>query len=65
MRPLRASDPAGTPLVVTEDDGSTTETRTRSEVWPLGDGTLVVSLEGRAGGFMVQRCRAEDQPNAR
>jgi hypothetical protein len=29
------------------------ETTTRSEAWTLGDGSVVVSLEGRSGGFCL------------
>jgi hypothetical protein len=47
--------PAGTPVVVTLDDGSTEQTATRSRAWRLGNGTPVVSVEGRAGGYLLWR----------
>jgi hypothetical protein len=46
---------AGTAVTVTRDDGSLWQTRTRSDPWQLGDGTWVVALEGRAGGFRLDR----------
>ena len=47
----------GTDVTVTRDDGSEWLTKTRTEPWQLGDGTWVVALEGRAGGFSLERVR--------
>ena len=47
----------GTDVTVTRDDGSQWLTRTRTDPWQLGDGTWVVALEGRAGGFRLDRVR--------
>jgi hypothetical protein len=56
--------PAGTPVVVFEDDGRETRTRTRSLPWMLGaDGsgagghTAVVLLDDRSGGYSLSRVR--------
>lgn len=45
---------------VTLDDGSKLETRTRSQPWQLGDGTWVVLLEGRTGGYLLSRIEQID-----
>lgn len=47
--------PEGTAVYLVESDGSVTKTRTRSPVWPLGDGELVVSVEGKTGGWAIDR----------
>lgn len=49
--------PSGTPVTVTLDDGSKWQTRTRSEAWALGSGAPVVLLEGKTGGYSLERCR--------
>lgn len=46
----------GTPVVVTRDDGSTLETRTRSRAWDLC-GTPVVMVDGISGGYALHRVR--------
>jgi hypothetical protein len=53
--------PSGTAVTVTRDDGSPWLTRTRTEPWQLGDGTWVVALEGRAGGFRLDRVRRREE----
>lgn len=50
-----ARHPIGTPVVLTLDNGGKLETVTRSEVWCLGDGTPVVSVEGKTGGWLLSR----------
>ena len=52
--------PNGTDVAVTRDDGSIWLTRTRTAPWQLGDGTWVVALEGRAGGFRLDRVRRRE-----
>jgi hypothetical protein len=47
--------PSGTEVLVAEDDQTITLTRTRSETWKLGSGDHVVLLEGRTGGYSVER----------
>lgn len=55
--------PPGTSVELTNDEGQIEETKTRSEAWLLGSGTPVVMVEGRTGGYLldrikpVQRCR--------
>lgn len=39
-----------------DDMGGITATTTRSDPWQLGDGTWVVSLVGRTGGYSLERC---------
>ncbi len=53
--------PNGTAVTVTRDDGSLWQTRTRTDPWQLGDGTWVVALEGRAGGYALARVRRRDE----
>lgn len=49
--------PSGLDVTVIRDDGSRWLTRTRSEPWQLGDGTWVILLEGKAGGYALDRVR--------
>lgn len=53
-----AAHPVGTPIAVTQDDGSVVETTTRSEAWCLGHGEPVVKYAGRAGCYLLSRVRA-------
>lgn len=56
-RPLAAEACSGVHVLVVEDVGrGITLTKTRSEPWRLGDGTEVVLLEGRSGGYQLSRC---------
>ena len=43
-------------------EDSYTEETTRSEAWELGDGSPVVLLEGRSGGFSIEHLRVIPQP---
>ena len=45
----------GTEVNVLLDDGTIWRTHTRSEPWQLGHGQWVVALEGRAGGYALDR----------
>lgn len=47
--------PSGTPVIYIDDFGVPCQTVTRSEVWELGDGSPVVLLRGRTGGFILER----------
>lgn len=47
--------PSGSTVTVRLDNGNIVITTTRSEPWQLGHGTWVVSLEGRAGGYALDR----------
>ncbi len=49
--------PEGTAVTVTLDDGSTWETTTRSAPWLLGGHTAVIMLEGKSGGYALERVR--------
>lgn len=49
--------PPGTEVNLTEEGGNSTRTRTRSRAWQLGDGTPVVQVDGRSGGFRLTRIR--------
>lgn len=51
----------GTPVVLREDNGELTFTKTRSEPWRLGEthghraGPWVVLVEGKSGGYSLER----------
>ncbi len=47
--------PPGTEVLLTNDDGKIEETKTRSIAWLLGSGHPVVSVEGRTGGYSLER----------
>lgn len=47
--------PVGTSVIVKTDVKGEWQTRTRSVPWQLGDGTWVISLEGRVGGWNLER----------
>jgi len=49
--------PPETKVQLTNDDGAIEETQTRSVAWLLGDGTPVVKVDGRAGGYLLERIR--------
>ena len=50
-----ARHPSGTEVNVKLDNGDIWPTKTRSEAWVLGDHTAVVMLEGRSGGYLLER----------
>jgi hypothetical protein len=50
--------PPETPVVLTKDDGSEVETKTRSGAWLLGGHTAVVMVEGISGCYLLERVRA-------
>lgn len=47
--------PVGQPVALTEDDGSITYTQTRSIAWNLDHGTPVVRVDGKTGGYLLER----------
>jgi hypothetical protein len=51
--------PNGTPIVLTLDDGKEMLTSTRSNVWALGSGQLVCLVEGKVGGWAIERMRLQ------
>jgi hypothetical protein len=50
-------NPPGTPVVVTKDDGTRLETKTRSIAWIVGGKFPVVMVEGISGGYSLDRVR--------
>lgn len=48
-------NPIGSPCELRRDNGMILRTRTRSEAWELGHGQAVVMVEGKAGGWMLER----------
>lgn len=57
----------GIGVIVKLDDGKLWLTKTRSEAWELGHRQAVVMLEGRSGGYDLDRVRPmeiEDTPLA-
>lgn len=53
--PAHTALPSGTRVQVTLDDGSSWQTKTRSEPWRLASGHWVVLIEGRVGGYSLDR----------
>jgi hypothetical protein len=49
--------PEGTAVSVLLDNGETWHTKTRSMPWQLGHGQWVVALEGKAGGYALDRVK--------
>ena len=45
----------GTPVLLTLDDGTALATRTRSKPWQLSHGAWVVLVEGKSGGWALER----------
>ena len=50
--------PIGQPIALTEDDGSLTYTQTRSEAWELGSGQAIIKVDGKSGGYNLDRIKA-------
>lgn len=49
--------PSGSDVIYTDDFGKEHATKTRSESWELGSGDAVVMIEGKSGGYSVDRIR--------
>jgi hypothetical protein len=47
----------GIDVLLTDDFGDIHETQTRSEAWTLGGHTAVVMVEGRSGGYLLERIK--------
>ena len=47
----------GDDVIYTDDFGVEHKTKTRSQAWALGHGDAVVMIEGRSGGFDVERIK--------
>lgn len=52
------SFPVGSDVIYTDDFGKEHKTKTRSEAWTLGHGDAVVCIEGKSGGYDIQRIKA-------
>jgi hypothetical protein len=62
LEPVTEETPPGSTVVLLDDEGRAHVTRTRSSPWRIGNGTLVVSVMGRTGGYMAQRCHVLSRP---
>jgi hypothetical protein len=47
--------PTGSPVWLILDNGERLSTKTRSVAWQLGDGSPVVLVEGKTGGWHIER----------
>jgi hypothetical protein len=52
----------GAAVEITLDSGDLLQTCTRSEAWDLDSGHTLVSVEGVAGGYRIERVRPIQQP---
>ena len=50
--------PVGQPIHLKEDDGSITNTQTRSVAWETGDGNPIIQVDGKRGGYSLKRITA-------
>lgn len=50
--------PVGSDVIYTDDFGKEHKTKTRSVAWALGHGDVVVSIEGKSGGYDIKRIKA-------
>ncbi len=48
----------GQSICLTEDDGSITATQTKSQAWELGHGQAVIKVDGKRGGYSLDRIKA-------
>lgn len=58
LQEFNAAFPSGSDVIYTDDFGKEHATKTRSEAWALGHGGVVVLLEGRSGGYDIDRIKA-------
>lgn len=47
----------GHPCLLRLDNGQEVQTKTRSQAWLLGHGMAVVSVEGKSGGWDIDRVK--------
>jgi hypothetical protein len=47
--------PIGTPVNVQRDNGTITQSKTRSAAWLMGGHTAMIMVDGIAGGYMLSR----------
>jgi hypothetical protein len=57
--------PVGTKVTLIRDLGDQVETRTRSEAWVVGGGTVLIKLDGISGGYLLERVVAHALAEAR
>lgn len=50
-------NPVGSPCDLIQNDGTMLRTKTRSVAWNLGHGQAVVLVEGKTGGWELERVR--------
>lgn len=53
----------GHPCLLRLDDGTEIPTRTRSWAWLTGGGHALVSVEGKAGGWDIDRLKMLETPH--
>jgi len=53
--------PPGTKVQLTNDLGQVEKTKTRTPAWLLGSGTPVVSVDGRTGGYLLDRITVQTE----
>lgn len=49
--------PVGTPVIYTDDFGNEIEATIASEAWVIGGGDVVVKIEGKTGGYDIERIK--------
>ena len=64
LQPITMETPSGTPVIYVDDEGVPCVTKTRSDPWCIGDGTPVVLIDGRTGGYLASRVFALEAPRA-
>ena len=47
----------GDSVIYTDDFGKEHKTKTRTMAWTLGHGDVVVSIEGKSGGYDISRIK--------
>jgi hypothetical protein len=59
MQALEFSEkyPVGTPVIYTDDFGKEIPTKITSEAWEIGGGSVIVKIEGKAGGYDIDRIK--------
>ncbi|KKM68207.1 hypothetical protein LCGC14_1463210 [marine sediment metagenome] len=58
VRNWNSQYPVGTKVILTNDTGGEEITATRSQAWVIPSGPPLVSVEGRAGGYLLTRIKA-------
>ena len=50
--------PVGTPVELTDDFGDVHQTKTRSVAWVINGDTALIQVEGKRGGYLLDRIKA-------